>query len=139
MGNLQHSNITDAIICCFYNVYNKLGFGFLEKVYENALLIEMKKMEISAVHQHPISVFYEGLLVGEYFADVLVENKVIVEIKAAKNLVPEHEAQLLNYLRATNLEVGLLLNFGLEPQVKRKVNSIRENPENPRYPRAIRK
>jgi GxxExxY protein len=128
MDNLKHSDITDAIICCFYNVYNRLGFGFLEKVYENALLIELKKLVISAVHQQPISVFYEGVLVGEYFADILVENKVIVEIKAVRYLVAEHESQLLNYLRATNLEVGLLLNFGPEPQVKRKVNTIRVAP-----------
>ena len=128
MEKFKHSELTDAIICCFYNVYNRLGFGFLEKVYENALLIELKKLGISAMHQQPISVFYEGLLVGEYFADILVERKVIVEVKAVKNLVSEHEAQLLNYLRATNLEVGLLLNFGPEPQVKRKVNTIRVAP-----------
>jgi GxxExxY protein len=124
MGNDEksyiHQELTDAIICCFYTVYNTLGFGFLERVYENALLAEFRKRSIAAIAQSPISVYYEGILVGEFFADILVENKVIVEVKAVKNLIPEHEAQLLNYLKATEVEVGLLLNFGIQPQVKRR-------------------
>ena len=116
----KHGKLTDAIICCFYTVYNTLGFGFLEKVYENALLAEFAHRDIAAMAQSPISVFYGNKLVGEYFADILVEQAVIVEIKAVKNLVPEHEAQLLNYLKATDIEVGLLLNFGPQPQVKRR-------------------
>jgi GxxExxY protein len=123
METYRHSDVTNAIICCFYNVYNRLGFGFLERVYENALVIELKKRSIPVISQRPVSVFYEGELVGEYFADLFVDGKIIVEIKAARSLAQEHEAQLLNYLRATNLEVGLLLNFGPEPQVKRKVNT----------------
>ncbi len=129
MDNRQHSAVTDAIICCFYSVYNRLGYGFLEKVYENALLIEMRKRRISTVAQYPIAVHYDEQVVGEYFCDLLAEDKIIVEIKAAKQLLPEHEAQLLNYLKATNLEVGLLLNFGPKPEVRRKVfsNSLKSH------------
>jgi|ERR1039457_2612226 GxxExxY protein len=115
-----HRELTDAIICCFYTVYNILGFGFLEKVYENALLTECRNRDITATGQSPISVYYGDISVGEYFADILVENKVIVEVKAVKHLVPEHEAQLLNYLKATSIEVGLLLNFGPHPEIKRR-------------------
>jgi GxxExxY protein len=118
--NYKHCELTDAIICCFYTVYNTLGFGFLEKVYENALLAEFENRGIAAVPQSPIKVFYGNRRVGEFFADILVENTVIVEIKAVKNLASEHEAQLLNYLKATEIEVGLLLNFGTQPQIKRR-------------------
>ena len=116
----KHKNLTDEIICCFYSVYNTLGYGFLEKVYENALLIEFAKRGIRATAQHPVPVYYDGKLVGEYFADILVDDAVIVEVKATRAIAPEHEAQLLNYLRASDKEVGLLLNFGPAPQVKRK-------------------
>ena len=112
--------LTETIISIFYKVYNKLGYGFLEKVYENALMIEFKKESIPAVSQSPIKVLYEGSIIGEYFADILVDNKVIVEIKATKYLVKENEAQLLNYLKATDSEVGLLFNFGPKPEIKRK-------------------
>jgi GxxExxY protein len=101
-------------------VYNKLGYGFLEKIYENAMMIEFKKENISAVSQSAIRVLYEGEIVGEYFADILISDKIIVEIKAAKNVAEEHEAQLLNYLKATDIEVGLLLNYGPKPNFKRK-------------------
>lgn len=117
----KHSELTDAIICSFYTVYNTLGYGFLEKVYENALLMELTKRGISAVSQHPIKVYYDGAIVGEYFADILVGESVLIEIKAVRSLAPEHSAQLLNYLKATEIEVGLLLNYGVEPQIKRKV------------------
>jgi len=117
----MHKELTEKIIKFFYRVYNKLGYGFLEKVYENAMMIELVKEGISAVAQSPIKVTYEGKIIGEYYADILVDDKVIVEIKAARNLVLEHEAQLLNYLKATNIEVGLLLNFGPKPEIKRKV------------------
>jgi GxxExxY protein len=113
--------LTERIIKVFYKVYNTLGYGFLEKVYENSLIIELKKAGIAAMPQAPIKVLYDGDVVGEYCADILVEDEVIVEIKAVRNLVVEHEAQLLNYLKATDIEVGLLLNFGVQPQVKRKV------------------
>ena len=116
----KHAEITDKIIAGFYNVYNTLGYGFLEKVYENALAIELRKLGLEVTAQAPITVFYEEHIVGEYFADLFVANAVIVELKAAKNLADEHEAQLLNYLKATPYEVGLLLNFGPKPQFKRK-------------------
>jgi len=112
--------LTDRIIKIFYKVYNKLGYGFLEKVYENAMMVELEKAGISAVEQSPVHVLYDGGIIGEYFADILVDDKVIVEIKAIKQLVEENEAQLLNYLKATAVEVGLLFNFGPKPQVKRK-------------------
>ena len=118
--DFKYKELTEKIIKIFYRVYNNLGYGFLEKVYENAMMIEFKKEGIFAVAQFAIKVFYEGEVIGEYYADILVDNKVIVEIKAAKHLVEENEAQLLNYLKATDIEVGLLLNFGTKPEFKRK-------------------
>ncbi len=119
--NPKYNSLTEKIIGVFYEVYNKLGYGFLEKVYEHAMVLECEKEGIPVVSQTPIRVSYDGKVIGEYFADLLVDGKVIVEIKASNGLAPEHEAQLLNYLKATKIEVGLLLNFGPKPQVKRKV------------------
>lgn len=119
--NFLHSTLTGAILKAFYKVYNTLGYGFLEKVYENAMMIELDNMFFHVVQQQPIKVFYEEQVIGKYFADLLVENKVIVELKACQTLAPEHEAQLLNYLRATEIEVGLLLNFGEEPKHRRLI------------------
>ena len=119
--SIKYDKLTENIIRIFYKVYNKLGYGFLEKIYENAMMVEMEKENIAAISQAPIKVIYDDKILGEYFADILVDGKVIVEIKAAKNLAPENEAQLLNYLKATDIEVGLLLNFGSKPQIKRKV------------------
>ncbi len=116
----KYIELTEKIIEIYYRVYNKLGYGFLEKIYENAMMIEFKKENISAVSQSAIKVLYEGEIVGEYFADILISDKIILEIKAAKNIAEEHEAQLLNYLKATNIEVGLLLNYGPKPNFKRK-------------------
>jgi len=97
-----HSEITDLIIKCFFNVYNKLGFGFLEKVYENALLIELKESGLLAIKQVPIEVYYKETKVGSYFADILVDNKIIIELKAGDGvIIEEHELQLINYLRAS--------------------------------------
>jgi len=118
---LLHKDITDLIIKAFYNVYNTLGYGFLEKVYENAMMIELRKLGLTARRQVPIKVFYEAEIVGEYFADVIVEENIILELKTAENLREEHECQLINYLKATKIEVGLLLNFGKKPQFKRKI------------------
>lgn len=118
---MLHEEITSAILQAFYQVYNTLGYGFLEKVYENALAYELRRRGWAVVQQMPIRVFYDGQLVGEYFADLCVADKVIVELKAAETLRPEHEAQLLNYLRATEIEVGLLLNFGVKPEFRRKI------------------
>ena len=117
----KHKELTEKIIRIFYRIYNELGYGFLEKVYENAMMIEFKIECIPAISQFPIKVFYKEEVIGEYYADILVDEKVIVEIKATRTLALEHEAQLLNYLRATDIEVGLLLNFGPKPQIKRKV------------------
>lgn len=119
---LLHEEITDIIIRCFYKVYNELGFGFLEKVYENALLVELKNCGLESEKQIPIEVYYQGYPVGNYFADIIVNNKVIIEIKAGEgSLVEVHELQLINYLRATKIEVGLLLSFGRKPEFKRKI------------------
>ena len=121
LNDSKHKGLTEKIIKSFYKVYNQLGYGFLEKIYENAMVFELNKSSIPVIPQSPIQVFYERELMGQYFADLFVENKVIVEIKATKNLVPEHDAQLLNYLKATDIEVGLLLNFGPKAQIKRKI------------------
>ncbi len=118
---MLHEEVTGKIIKTFYTVYNSLGNGFLEKVYENALLIELRKEGLLAEQQKKIEVFYESQRVGEYFADIIVEDIVILELKAVDSVVPEHEAQLINYLKATNIEVGLLLNFGPKPQVLRRI------------------
>jgi GxxExxY protein len=117
----KHGELTGQVIEAFYMVYNRLGYGFLEKVYENALALELRKRGLHLQQQMPISVYYEGMIVGEYFADLLVEACVIVEIKAVERLCEEHSIQLLNYLKATAIEVGLLVNFGPKPETKRKV------------------
>lgn len=120
-GCMIYQEITDQIIKGFYSVYNTLGYGFLEKVYENALLIELRSLGLLVQKQVPIKVYFKEQQVGEYYADLIVENKVIVELKAAESLCEEHEFQLINYLKATEIEVGLLLNFGKKPQFKRKI------------------
>jgi len=125
--NYKHSEITEKIIQAFYKVYNTLGHGFLEKVYENAMFIELTETNMLVERQKKIKVYYESTEVGEYFADLMVEESVIVELKAAKVLLEEHEFQLLNYLKATDIEVGLLLNFGKKPEFKRKVFSNNKN------------
>jgi GxxExxY protein len=116
-----HKDLTDRIIRCFYEVYNTLGFGFLEKVYERALTIELIKSGLSVRNQVPIKVHYKGELVGDYYSDIIVEDRVILELKAAEAVVEEHEFQLINYLKATNIEIGLLLNFGKKPEIRRKI------------------
>jgi GxxExxY protein len=108
----KHSELTEKIIKAFHKVYATLGYGFNEKVYENALVIELKKVGLVVEPQKRIQVHYEGEVVGEYLADIVINDCVIVELKAARTLAEEHEAQLLNYLKATRLEVGLLFNFG---------------------------
>ncbi|HPE57010.1 MAG TPA: GxxExxY protein [Bacteroidales bacterium] len=118
---IKHKGITDRIIRAFNNVYNTLGYGFLEKVYENSMLLELTEIGLSVQKQYPIDVYYKEKLVGSYFADLLVEEKVIVELKAAEAICEEHEFQLINYLKASDIEIGLLLNFGKEPQFKRKI------------------
>jgi GxxExxY protein len=119
---LKHKEITDKILHAFFKiVYPQLGYGFLEKVYENALSMAFIEGGLGVKLQERIEVYFQGQVIGEYFADLLVDDAVIVEIKAAKRITQEHEAQLLNYLRATPYEVGLLLNFGPKPDFRRKV------------------
>lgn len=118
---LLHQKTTDKIISAFYHVYNELGYGFLEKVYQNALYLELISRGFSVIPQKQIDVYFKGIKVGEYYSDMIVDEIVILELKAKESLAPEHEAQLLNYLKATEIEVGLLLNFGLDPQFKRKI------------------
>jgi GxxExxY protein len=118
---LKQHEITDKILHAFFKVvYPALGYGFLEKVYENALVIALRQMGLKVEQQARILVYFAGDVVGEYSADLLVEDCVIVELKAVQSIAPEHEAQLLNYLRATPYEVGLLLNFGPKPDFRRK-------------------
>lgn len=116
----KHSDLTEKIIGAFFAVYSALGYGFLENVYVKALMIELRKRGLNVQDELPIHVYYDGQLVGEYFADIVVNELIILEVKAAKALVTEHEAQLLNYLKATPYEVGLLLNFGPKPETKRR-------------------
>jgi GxxExxY protein len=118
--NLKYTELTEQIISCAYEVHNVLGAGFLEKVYENALLQELKLKGLKAESQRGISVRYKSIVVGEYFADVIVENAVIIELKALDKLSDIHEIQIKNYLRATGIEVGLLINFGKSVDVRRK-------------------
>ena len=116
----KHADLTEQIIGAFYAVYSVLGYGFLENVYVKALMLELQKRGLKVRDEFPIRVYYDGQLIGEYFADIVVNEMVILEIKAAKALATEHEAQLLNYLKATPHEVGLLLNFGPKPETKRR-------------------
>ena len=118
---LKHSEITSEILHAFFKrVYHQLGYGFLEKVYENAMAIELQKMGLDVKQQAQIDVYYAGQAVGKYMADLIVEDAVLIEIKASRQILKEHEAQLLNYLRATPYEVGLLINFGPRPEFRRK-------------------
>ncbi|NOZ60279.1 MAG: GxxExxY protein [Calditrichaeota bacterium] len=118
---MLHSDLTNKIIRAFYKVYNTLGYGFLEKVYENALATELRKADCKVEQQKNIRVHYLGEVVGDYFADLIIDDTVIVELKAAEGICEGHEAQLLNYLKATDKEIGLLLNFGKKAEFKRKI------------------
>ena len=118
---MLHESLTSDILNAFYQVYNTLGYGFLEKVYENALAKELVQRGHQIKQQAPIQVYYQGEVVGEYFADILVDEKIILELKAAEEIAKSHESQLLNYLKATGIQVGLVLNFGPKAQFKRKI------------------
>jgi GxxExxY protein len=119
---LIHEELTGKIIRCFYKVYNELGYGFLEKVYENALTIELTSNGIFCLQRAPIKVYYNQNQVGSYFADILAEDSVILELKAGEGgIILEHELQLVNYLKATDYEIGLILFFGEKPSFKRKI------------------
>lgn len=135
-----HHELTESIIGLFFDVYNTLGYGFLEKVYENALIIALRKQGLHVVQQQGIRVYYEGEVAGTYYADIIVERKVILEIKVAEKISEAHIAQLDNYLRATDAQVGLVLNFGRKPEFRRRIHSNKSKPhhtsiqqeENPR-------
>ena len=118
-NQVEINQLTEKIIACIYRVSNTLGSGFLEKVYENALAIELRNNGVKVVQQHPIKVLYDGQAVGDFAADLLVENCVIVELKAVRTLDDVHSAQCLNYLKATGLKICLLVNFG-RPRVEIK-------------------
>jgi len=130
---LKHSDLTDKVIGVFYDVYNELGHGFLESTYAEALVVALEESGLSTAREVPVPVWFRGRKVGQYYADLIVEGVVLLELKAARALDSAHEAQLLHYLRATDVEVGLLLNFGLRPQFRRLLfdnerKKIRENP-----------
>lgn len=112
--------LTSRIIKAFYKVYNSLGHGFIESIYPNAMLLELVADGLTVETEKPIAVYYEGKVVGTFSADIVVEGKIILELKAKDTIHSSHEAQLINYLRATDIEIGLLLNFGKSPQFKRK-------------------
>jgi GxxExxY protein len=118
---MKHEEITEKIIKGFFKVYNTLGYGFLEKVYQNALLIELIKMGLNVTKEKRILVYYESQVVGDYNADLTVNDVVICELKTSEQLYEGDEHQLVNYLKATEVEVGLLLNFGKKPEIKRKI------------------
>ena len=111
-SGLKHEQITKSVIGCAFEVINELGAGFLESVYEKALLLALRQKGLSAISQHPVKVLFRGECVGDFYADIFVEEKVIVELKAVKAVAPENQAQIINYLNATGIEVGLLINFG---------------------------
>ena len=124
---MEYSEITERIIKCAYIVYNKMGFGFLESVYEKCLLIELHKAGLNAESQRPIKVSYENEIVGEFVADIIVNDSVILELKSVRQIIRTHEVQLVNYLVATGKPVGLILNFGeTKVEIKRKVREFQE-------------
>ena len=130
---LLHKELTDKILQAFYDVYNELGYGFLEKVYQNSLYLELISRGFKVSAQKQIKVYYKGVEVGEYFADLLVNDLVILELKASEFIVQEFEWQLINYLKGTDIEVGLVLNFGIKPEFRRKVfENERKNLNNQR-------
>ena len=122
---MENEIVTKKIIGCAFNVYNKMGFGYLESVYEKCMMIELKKAKLTADSQKPINVFYDEQLVGDFIADILVEGEIIVELKTVRRLNIIYEAQLVNYLVATRKDIGLLINFGIQKvEVKRKVRVL---------------
>lgn len=118
---MKHREFTSKIIDCAYKVHRELGFGFLESVYQNALMIELSRASLKVEKEQRIQVCYDGQVVGDFVADVVVEDKIILELKSVKEIHPAHEAQLINYLKATGMEVGLLINFGEKVEIKRRV------------------
>ena len=129
--HLLHNELTSLILKTYYEVYNELGYGFLEKVYQNALLIELKNKGLEVTPNKKIKVYYKGENVGDYYADIIVNDTVVLELKAAEYIIDQFENQLLNYLKGTDCEVGLLLNFGKKPEFRRKIyENKRKNRKN---------
>ena len=118
-SSYKHSELTDTVIRVFYEVYNELGFGFLESVYRKALRIALMEKGLTVESEVPISVFFRGVDVGDFRADLVVNQTLLLELKTAEKIIRAHEAQVLNYLRSTDLELGLILNFGPQPQIRR--------------------
>ena len=138
-GELKHREVTDAIIGAFYDVYNELGYGFLESVYREAMIVALRSKNLAVEREKPVEVFFRGVSIGYFRIDLVVGNCVIVELKSARTLDGSHEAQLLNYLKATELELGLLLNFGPRPHFRRMIldndrKSLRQKPLEPASP-----
>ena len=121
MTEILHKGLSESILKVFYEVYNELGHGFLEKVYQNAMYFELKSQGFKVEAQKQIKVYYKDELVGDFFADLLINDTIILELKACDILVKAHYVQTLNYLKATNIEIGLLLNFGEKPEIKRLI------------------
>ena len=122
---MKHEELTHKIIGCAYTVFNKLGFGFLESVYQKAMIIELEKSDLSVEAEKPIKVFYDNQIVGDFYVDLYINKAVVVELKSVQNLSKEHEVQLVNYLNALKKEIGLLINFGPSGvEVKRKFRQI---------------
>lgn len=128
--DFKYRDLTEKIIGCFYKVYNELGSGFVESIYEKAVMIELESIGLFVESQKEIKVYYKGLEVGIFKSDIIVENKVIIELKAVNSLIKVHEVQLVNYLKSTGIEIGLLVNFGKKIEFKRKIH---KNPTNQRY------
>ena len=132
-NGLKHAGLTDKVIGVFYDVYNELGYGFLESTYAEAMVMALEDAGLTAEREVSVPVWFRGRKAGQYFADLLVEGTVLLELKTARSHDSSHEAQLLHYLRATEIEVGLLLNFGVRPQFRRLLfdnprKKIRGNP-----------
>jgi GxxExxY protein len=132
IDGLKHGALTQKILGVFYDVYNELGYGFLESVYHRSLVLALESVALNVCSRVSIPVWFRGNHVGQFQADVVVENCVLLELKAARTLQPSHRAQLMNYLRATEIEVGLLLNFGEKPEFKRIIfNNLKKQARNP--------
>lgn len=126
--NMEHEELTHRIIGCAYQVYNQLGFGFLESVYKKAMILELVKNDLRAEEEKHLKVYYDDQVVGDFYADLFIEDEIIVELKSVQNIIKEHEVQLVNYLNVLKKEVGLLINFGPSGvEIKRKYRSLRQD------------
>ena len=123
---MEHEELTHKIIGCAYSVFNELGFGFLESIYKKAMIIELAKNNLKVEAEKPLKVYYDNQIVGDFFIDLYIEDKVVVELKSVQNLIKEHEVQLVNYLQGLQKDIGLLINFGPSGvDVKRKYRTVK--------------